>query len=261
MEKWAAALADLCGERLVGGRVLTISTSQQRRYFKPAAQLAKQGVRARRLLKEEADDLAAELLASFDKPLETPTMGWFVRSSACSPKDACHDGGAGPHQSLVDVLLALLASDRIHTSMRDYETDITVYLMPFDTTVNTDRELRVFVHERQVTAMSQYDCLNPSCVFGKMDTEELAAVACCVDSFHRELVSPRWEAAGGIASYVMDVEYIMGEGADNEPQVRLIELNSFGAEYAAASALFHWVRDASELHSSSRLCIRVLGEQ
>merc|ERR1712137_771627 len=118
----AAALADLCGERLVGGRVLTISASQQRRYFKPAAQLAKQGVRARRLLKEEADDLASEVLASFDKPLETPASGWFVRSSACSPKDAFHDGGAGPHQSLVDALLALLASDRIHTSMRGYET-------------------------------------------------------------------------------------------------------------------------------------------
>jgi len=39
--------------------------------------------------------------------------------------------------------------------------------------------------------------------------------------------------------------------------VRLIELNSFGAEMAATSALFHWVRDVEELYSAETICIRV----
>merc|ERR1712032_947043 len=91
--------------------------------------------------------------------------------------------------------------------------------------------------------------------FSLMDDRELAQVAKRVDEFHRESVHPPWAAADGIASYVMDVEYVMIDGTD-EWQIRLIELNSFGAELASGSALFHWVRDASDLYSSDRLCIR-----
>lgn len=267
MEKWAAVLGDLCGNRLLDVCKLIISASQQRRYFKPASQLALVGARASSLLKEEAEDLEEELMASCGKSLEPPVGGWFVRTSACSPKDAWHDGGAGPHQSLQKVLLALLASDRIHRSMQaeGYDVDTIVYLMPFDAKVSIGRELRVFVHERQVTAMSQYDVHSTSEIFAQMDNECLAAVAHCVDAFHRELLSPRWEAAGGIASYIMDVEYIENENGDENddtkmrmgPQVRLIELNSFGAEQAAGSALFHWLRDSAELYSSDRLSIRI----
>ena len=51
----------------------------------------------------------------------------------------------------------------------------------------------------------------------------------------------------------MDVECVFANGtvAENEAcvDIRLIELNSFGAELAAASGLFHWVRDATLLDS------------
>ena len=39
----------------------------------------------------------------------------------------------------------------------------------------------------------------------------------------------------------MDVE-IVSEGGD-DMDVRLIELNAFGAEFSAGSGLFHWIRD------------------
>jgi hypothetical protein len=156
---------------------------------------------------------------------------------------------------LVGALFALLASERVHTSMRDYGQDALVYLEPFDATVTVDRELRVFVCAGGVSAMSQYSIFSPS-VFSGMGDADLATVARRVDAFHRDSVLPRWTAAGGVASYVMDVEYV----ADVSEPVRLIELNSFGAELAAGSALFHWLRDAKELYSSSRLCIRVLSD-
>jgi len=261
MERWSSVLAELCGQRLLDRRTVIITAAQQQRYFKPASQLAMVGARASRLLREEAEDLAAELQSTNEPISHPPTHGWFVRTAACSPKDAFRDGGAGPHRSLSEVLLALLASQRIHKSMRDYSTDTTLYLMPYDPAVTIDRELRVFVHESRVTAMSQYDCLNPSGVFAKMDSDRLADVALCVDAFHRHLLSPRWEAVGGVSSYVMDVEYIEYASDTGEDSVRLIELNCFGAEYAAGSALFHWVHDSAELYSSSRLCIRVLSEE
>lgn len=151
MQKWAGVLGSLCGDRLLGGHVLTITTEQQRKYFKPASQLAMAGARASRLLRDEAEDLAAELCACCKVSIDPPFGGWFVRTSACSPKDACHDGGGGPHHSLTEVVLALLASERIQRSMKDYDSDQLVYLMPFDATVTTERELRVFVHNRRVT--------------------------------------------------------------------------------------------------------------
>ena len=58
----------------------------------------------------------------------------------------------------------------------------------------------------------------------------------------------------------MDVEYL----AETD-EVQLIELNSFGAEFASGSALFHWMRDRDIVYrspaSSSEpqpICIRVL---
>lgn len=258
MERWSGALADLCGARLVGSSRLILTREQQRRYFKPARELARAGVAACRLLREESEDLAAELQAQCAAGFGPPHGGWFARTSACSPKDAFHDGGAGPHFSLAAVLRALLASERVQVSMGQYEDDAILYLMPFDTEVTTERELRVFVHERQVTAMSQYRVHSVAPLFANMADCELAAVARVVDAFHRESLAPRWETAGGIASYVMDVELV--QNVCGEVAVRLIELNCFGAEMAAASALFHWLRDRDELYSSDRLCIRVLSE-
>mmetsp|Transcript_177450 Transcript_177450/g.562963 ORF Transcript_177450/g.562963 Transcript_177450/m.562963 type:complete len:143 (-) Transcript_177450:67-495(-) len=139
--------------------------------------------------------------------------------------------------------------------MKGYDTDTVVYVMSFDARVTTDRELRVFVRERRVTAMSQYDCLKMSTVFGPMDDRQLAKVARDVDTFHQDHVAERWQAVQGTPSYVMDVEYIAD--ASSAPCVRLIELNCFGAELAAGSALFHWLRDEDEMHSPSRLCVRV----
>lgn len=257
MEKWVHALGDLCGDRIASGHVLTISAHQQNTYFRPAAQLAKQGVRASRLLSDEAEALVVLLQAGCEVPLEPPRGGWFVRTSACSPKDAECDGGAGPHHSLAEVVFALLASDRVHRSLKSYDKNEFVYLMPFDNAVSIGRELRVFVHEANVTAVSQYDLFNPSPIFAHMDDLQLSEVAYRVTSFHQDLLRPRWQAIGGIASYIMDVEYISDEPA----RVRLIELNSFGAEMAAGSALFHWVRDSHALYSSDNVCIRVLSDK
>jgi hypothetical protein len=256
MDKWASTLGDLCGDRLVRSRVFIITPCQQRQFFQPAAVLASKGVRASRLMREEAEELAAELGLASEEAFVAPPSGWFVRTSACSPKDAMHDGGAGPHDSLTSVLLALFASERIHKSIKDYCNDMTVYLMPFDVAVNIQRELRVFVCEGSVSAISQYDIFNFS-IFSHMSNEDLAGIAQKIDAFHRNEVAPRWSDAGGISSYVMDVEYIASDASKPEEQVRLIELNCFGAELAAASALFHWVHDASELYSARSLCMRI----
>ena len=256
MEKWSTTLGTLTRSPDL---VMTITAKQQRMYFKPAREIAMQGVRAKRLLREEAEELAKELVQrqsptkeSSPNSLLPPPQGWFVRTNACSPKDSQDDGGAGPHYSLVDALLALMASERVHVTMKTYDVDVHFYLVPYDCNMTVDRELRVFVNRNKVTAISQYDVFNVSSVFSPMDDETLASLAQSIETYHHDKILPIWD---GIESYVMDVEFIPDK--DESSRIRLIELNSFGAEMASASALFHWIRDSKELHSGKRLCIRV----
>lgn len=260
MEQWQPVLEDLMRSPSC---TFIITPTQQRKYFLPSARrVAFQGIKAKHLVGEEASALAKEIEDSHHQatgePLQPPSQGWFVRTTACSPKDSQEDGGAGPHFSLVSVILALFASERVHVSMRSYKHNTKVYLFPFDPTVTVERELRVFVHQNQVTAMSQYDVYKTSSVFSPMDDKQLAAVSHLVNDFHRTEVLPRWK---GIENYVMDVEYCLPDDEQQTPCIQLIELNSFGAEMAAASGLFHWVRDKEELYSSDRLCIRVRAEE
>ena len=243
MEKWISVLGHLVRPP---EQILTISAKQQKKYFDTplCKNIAFQGVRAKELLGDEAKDLAnefREISRSPLTPLTSTSQGWFVRTSACSTKDSQSDGGAGPHFCLENALLSLFASERVHVSMKDYTNDVKVYLVPFDSTVTVAREMRVFVYKHQVTAISQYDVYNDDSILCAMSDAQLAEVAELVNVFHCKNVRDVWIEHGGIDSYVMDVEY------DQGGVVRLMELNSFGAEMAAASALFHWVRDANEI--------------
>ena len=123
----------------------------------------------------------------------------------------------------------------------NYQEDLTLYLSPFDPEVSTSRELRVFVSNWEVTAISQYAWTNPSSHFSDMADDELVKVGFLVDQFNRGQVSSAWRRAGGIDCYVMDVEVVFEKTGHSV--VRLIELNTFGAEFSSGSALYHWLRD------------------
>lgn len=261
MDQWFPVLGkDLCGDRGRNAVVLEITAEPQQKYFQPASQLAQNC--AKTFFEEEANELATLLLEKYSAAAAPPCQGWFVRTSACSPKDAFQDGGSGPHHSLGEALLALMASERVHRTLRkqNYANNaMTVYLMPFDPEVNVDRELRVFVHENTVRAISQYNVYSSSDIFAPMTVSDLARVARKVDVFHCNEVKPRWTTRS--SSYTMDLEYI---GENGEEKIRLVELNSFGSEMAAASALFHWERDRGLLYGRTKdeeeehsICIRV----
>ena len=261
MSRWLPALGHLC--RYQGSMVeVVVPASILSTFFKPASEFARSGVAVHRVLGEEFEDCAAqvaELLPHGTGELlpqvphgagEMRGSGWFVRTSHCSPKDAEQEGGFGPHHSLKSALMAVAASDRCQKALRvaNYKEDLTLYLFPFDPEVRTSRELRVFVCNRRVTAISQYAWTNPSSDFSCMTDEDLEEVALLVNQFNRDQVSPAWKRVGGIDCYVMDVEVVKEETGFS---VRLIELNSFGAEFSSGSALYHWLRDGHILHGRS----------
>merc|ERR1712216_789420 len=124
------------------------------------------------------------------------------------------------------------------------EAMTTLYLVPWDATCDTRKELRCFVHGGTLTAISQYRWFDPSATFCTMSNAQLRQATRAVDEYLQRHVLPAFLAAGGTADFTMDVEYEeAAEGA-----VRLIELNCFGAQLAAGSCLFHWLRDHDELY-------------
>jgi len=166
MDNLFHVLGGLCGDRCRHAVVLNITVQQQQAYFKPASQLAQNGAMAKQLFEDEAKELAKQLVqhqeehepsSTTDNPLlSPPSQGWFVRTSACSPKDSFADGVSGPHHSLESAVLSLMASERVHKTIRKFDycgDDMKVYLMPFDPTVHVERGLRVFVHQNKVTAI------------------------------------------------------------------------------------------------------------
>ena len=269
MEAWLRPLAHLCSHRGEGVHALRVTVAQ--------------------LKADDPERVAREVEAACMPPdARAPEHGWFVRTSDCSPKDAPAHGGPGPHHFVLYALKACLwgsarcqtaiSNRRVNALLRrkhailtgklprgtQLEADdaeaATVFLLPFDPAMATRRELRVFVCEGRVTAISQYDWFDTATVFSAMSDAELARVARAVEAFYVEKLNPAWSAVGGTASIIMDVEYL----AETD-EVQLIELNSFGAEFASGSALFHWMRDRDIVYrspaSSSEpqpICIRVL---
>ncbi len=290
MERWFGPLAHLCGARGVGAVGPVRLT--------------------RRQCAAPPDELAAELQAAWPALRDdaTPAAGWFVRTADCSPKDAPHHGGAGPHHSLARALAATLrGSERVQKEIArrrfdavrerfdallrrdasraapdgaakpppgdarvdadDDDGACALFFVPFVPETRTTRELRCFVHEGRLTALTQYNWHSPAAAFCAMDDAALARVARACEAFHDRELAPAWAAAGGARSYVMDVEFVAAAGdgaAPGDGVVRLVELNCFGAEFAAASALFHWLRDRARLYRwrggapPPPICVRVL---
>ena len=116
--------------------------------------------------------------------------------------------------------------------------------------MRTSRELRVFVFNWEVTAISQYAWTDPFSNFSHMTDSKLVKVGLLVDQFNQGKVSPAWRRVGGIDCYVMDVEVDFEETGHSV--VRLIELNTFGAEFSSGSALYHWLRDNHILQGRTR---------
>jgi len=241
MSQWFPALGHLCRYQDSTLQVV-LPASILSAYFKPASEFARSGTALHRLLGEEFEECAAQVSQLLTDG-KVPESGWFVRTTHCSPKDAEQEGGFGPHHSLKAVLMAVAASNRCQKALRvsNYREDLTLYLSPFDVEVNTSRELRVFVSKWEVTAISQYAWTNPSSNFSEMTDSELVNVGFLVDQFNRDQVRPAWRMVGGIDCYVMDVEVVFEKTGHSV--VRLIELNTFGAEFSSGSALFHWLRD------------------
>lgn len=183
-----------------------------------------------KIFMEDMDKLFNELKHNFDG------TNYFVKVNNVSLKHGIH--GIGPYNNIQKIIESTVTCMEGHTPIYPNVKKIDIYLLPW---VNIERvnEYRVFVYNNKITAISQqnlYLKLYDESSISKIP-ENLQII---VDFFHKDIIQKiTW-----VSSYTYDFAII-----DNKPY--FIEMNCFGKEYAAGSALFHWLLDEDVLYNKS----------
>jgi len=121
---------------------------------------------------------------------------------------------------------------------------MTLYFMPW-VDMDPEKELRVFVERNRVTAISAQHLYRVNRWLVEGDTD--AVISKVLEFFARDVR----DKLSNLENYTMDVVLV---GETETPY--FIETNSFGAAYAAGSALFHWIEDHEVLSGARPIELR-----
>lgn len=170
---------------------------------------------------------------------------WFIRTDRVSLKYGKH--GVGPYTNFRDIIESLVTSCVGHLCFDEKDQSCTLYFMKW-VDIKDDKEFRIFVHNNEITAISTQDYFTPNPWLSKMSENETGNVVQKIQKHFAQKIAPK---LGFIGSYTMDLALI---GKEDTPY--FIEPNSFGANYAAGSALFHWVLDNDVLCDHKKIEVR-----
>ena len=180
-----------------------------------------------KIFTEDMEPLFDEYKKHFDG------TNYFVKVNNVSLKYGFH--GIGPYNNIQSIIESSVTCIEGHTPIYPDVNKLDIYLLPW---VNIDsvNEFRVFVYDNKITAISQQN------LYLKLYTEQNISkipenLQLIVDYFNKEIVTKiKW-----ISYYSYDFAIV-----DDKPY--FIEMNCFGKEYAAGSALFHWLLDEDILY-------------
>ena len=185
---------------------------------------------------------------------------FFMRLDMCSLKDA--RSGTGPVKTVKDIYRRLATSARAAAGIDDLRKanlPVTIYLMPWDLTIQPELEYRVFCPPsvsgdsdmgkcvNRIAAISQYRWFEPWIHREKSNEEQhyvtMKLLQSCQGLHQRIVGHPAFSKLLASRGFTFDVV----EDPSNQ-SVRLIELNDFGAQSGCGSCLYHWVRNARLLY-------------
>ena len=134
---------------------------------------------------------------------------------------------------------------------------VGLFMLPFQSQFDQDKEFRAFVSRQKVTAISQYHEAE-DCGWGKHTDADLCHLANNVTLLAQELLKQASiKEVAQPDAFTLDVFCHASQGF----AVEFIELNSFGAQLAAGSCLFDWVKDHELLYGfSNTLELRVISD-
>lgn len=156
---------------------------------------------------------------------------YFVRCDNVSLKYGQH--GVGPYYNLKQIIESSVSSLSGHSPIKGHDV-LNFYLIPW-VTINPDKEFRVFIYNGKLTCISQQNCYRRN----SLDVMELEQLCKIIVSYWENTIKAN---ITHINSYTIDIAIL----DDSTPY--FIEINGFGKEYAAGSALFHWIIDETKLY-------------
>jgi len=184
-----------------------------------------------------------ELIETVNK-YNFPPGKWFVRSEHASLKYGMY--GAGPYDNLTNVVKSMVSSIQGHGCFRENDQSCTIYLLPW-IEMNPDKEFRVFVYKNEITAISTQSIYSPNRWLSTLATDEIKTIINNLLEFFYMYIQEKMKY---MENYTMDIALL-----DNG-SFYFIEPNSFGENYAAGSALFHWITDRDVLYQHDSIEFR-----
>lgn len=166
---------------------------------------------------------------------------YFIRAENVSLKEGIH--GTGPYTNMRQVIESLITCKPTHTPVHDDVKQIKLYLLPW-VEIDQYREFRVFVYMGNITAISQQHIYTANNILNK--TNNRSSNEMIVKSWADKIVC---YFEKNVKDRIQTDSYCMDIAITND-SVYFIEINPFGGEYSAGSALFHWVIDKNKLYNT-----------
>jgi len=209
------------------------------KWMKEALKIGMHTAKCSELYEEELED---SFLRHKDK---MPPGDWFVRTDRVSLKQGMH--GKGPYNNFKKILESMVSTTSTHCCFGDNDTTCTIYFLPW-LDMQGSKEFRIFVHQNRITAISAQQLYRPNEWLAGLTDEQLNVEIYKVLDYFESVVKDKMSY---MASYTMDL-VILENGLPY-----FIEANSFGANYASGSALFHWITDHHILTTTDPTVLQV----
>lgn len=168
---------------------------------------------------------------------------YFCRTENVSFKYGQHK--VGPYTDLKMIIESLVSCIHGHKPIYDDSIEIVIYLFPW-VEIRTDSEFRVFVHNNNITAISQQNIYKD--VFKELENVNEKTdtyIDIIINYFHQSI---RNKIKFGHLYKRESIDFTYDFAIINDDQPYFIEPNTFGREYASGSALFHWLKDDKILY-------------
>lgn len=170
---------------------------------------------------------------------------WFARTRQYSLKYSSYFQALSAND--IDVLIkGLVSYVPGHSGIEadDQFNDKIIYFLPW-LDLDPDLEFRIFVRNSRITAISQQKLFRVNnWLAGMSDLELNRLIEKILSSFYTEVQTK----ITSFSDYVLDFTFLRtGDGLEAYP----IELNQFGQEYGAGSALYEWKVDHELLYGET----------
>lgn len=189
--------------------------------------------------KESLSDLTEKITFPF------APEGYFVKTCMNSLKTGIHR--TGPYKNMKMIVESMCTTTHFHSAVES-----KLYLLPWKDNLISDLEFRIFVYNGNITAISQQHWQRHNNTLEQMKDEDVLALAGKIISHFQSRIKPKLDILL-TQSFVMDLAFL-GSPTDSIAKLQpyFIEVNTWGKEYGAGSALFHWLVDEAILYSEGK---------